>query len=539
MVTNGLLKVDDTFLKTQSIKESPFDAAGFPSTLKEALSFLKRPGEAVTLSVPSPRLNAYPGVKIGASSTTVGREAGFGTVAERPQLNNLDGYYFPLGSDLKGSDLSDIRENILKPVAKVETIQEGFESQEGIEYKTDPMFIYGQGLTPSSNNVNNLKTTSYIKSSWTNANVTTLRHNITSSADGVIINPVIMSEDTVSTYTITPDATDYYCFSFYARLDGRNFNTLNNTRYIKISIDPPVDRAYVVSEDVIIGENYALLNLKFEWKRYAAVMFLEEGITYTLKLNWFYKDSSLGDTSINLRAYGLKVAGVLLEKGKKISPYEVRHSNVSGESQIENIIYHLSIFNLDSLADNISQNKGWIISYKRKIFDEGGLDFEHCDSLGDLYWGYSSGQIVASNFNEMDPPFISLSDYYLNWEHVILRHKENENIIDLYVEVTNSNKEYHFEIDISGIDLTGTFQGVDYDLLLGCKKESFSNLSDVTYKDLIYVLDGSDSSLQKVKNNTMGIFTSDITVSNIDEETTGQAVVLTDMNILEKSYLEY
>lgn len=540
MVTNGFLKVDDTFLKTQAIKESEFDATGFPQTLKDAVSILKRPDEATTSSVPSPKLNTYVGIKIGASSTTIGYSQSSGAIAERPQLNDLEGYYFPLGSDLKGLSLSDIRANILKPTPKIEPIDGSFESEDSTEYKNDPLVVYSQGITPCTNEVENLITTSAIKTAWSNATTSSMINNLVSSQDGLSITPAVMTSDTIGTYKITPSSSGYYCFSFYARLDGRSYNALNNVRYLKMNLSPEVSDSYIISEEAMAQSASSILfTLKFEWLRYAAVAYLTAGTQYTITLNWFYRDTSISSTNNNFRASNLKIAGVLIERNKWPSPYDVRKSNVSGTSSISNTIYHLAAFDLDSLYDNISQNKGWIISYKRKIADTFSSNTSHYDSLGDLYWGYAGNQLVSNNFNEEDPPPIAAEDFYLKWEHVILRHEEDSPLVDIYTEATNDNREYHFKVDISEILLRKEFKSQEYNLMLGCRDVDIENISNATYKDLIYIPEGDDSTLQKIKNNTMGLFTSEMVVAVNDVETTSQAIVVTDMNIIEKVNLEY
>lgn len=540
MVTNGFLKIDNTFLKTQSIKESEFDSTNFPSALKDMEDFTKRPTSAQTSEVPSPNLNSYAGVKIGASSTVIGSNKSFGVVSERPQINNLQGYYFPLGSDIKGSSLSDIRSSLLKPVDKVETIQEDFEKEDTAEYRKDPMFIFGGGIIPCSNQINNLLDAETVRSAWSNATTEILANTPFSASDGLTVYPVTMTSDTEGTYEVIPESSGYYCFSFYARLDGRSYNPLNVTRYIKMSISPGVTDSYIISEDAQSLSNSSILfTLKFEWLRYAAVAYLTEGTQYTIKLNWFYRDTASGISGNNYRASKLKIAGILLEQRKWPSSYEVRKSNISGSSSIPNDIYHLAVFDLDSLANNISQNKGWIISYKRKIEDNQASNTVHYDSLGDMYWGYFGDQIIASNFGGEESPSVSTNDFYLKWEQVILRHIENASEVDVYVEATNSNKEYFFKIDISNLNLRKEFRGQEYNLMLGCKDDQISNISNATYRDLLYILDGDDSSLQKIKNNIMGLFTSEAEIVINDIKTTEKAIVLTNMNIVEKANLEY
>ena len=540
MVTNGSLKIDGTFLKTQAIKETEFDAAGFPSSLKDAESFLRRPPAATSSSVPAPSINAYSGLKAGASSTGVGYQQTLGGFSERPQLNNIDGYYFSLGSDLEGSSLDDVRSDLLRPALKVNTIPGEFEKQGTTEYRKDPMFIYGQGLTPYSNQVNNLKTTSAIKEAWSNATVTPLYSNIASSVDGVSIAPATITADTIGTYTITPTSSGYYCFSFYSRLDGRNYYSLNTVRYLKLAISPNVQDYYIISEeDTPASSGLALFNLKFEWVRHAVVFYLTANTQYTISLNWFYRDTSISTTNNNFRASNLKIAGVLLEKKKWPSPYEVRSSNATGTKSIDNLIYHLAVFDLDSLGDNISRNKGWILSYKRRIFDNVNSLTPHYDSLGGGYWGYLGNQVVANNFNGGAAPSVDVSKFYLKWEHVILRHQEDSNVVNVYVTATNSNDSYSFNVNTGGIVPRGEFRGQEYNLMLGCRPDSIEEISNATYKDLIYVLDGSDSALQKVKNNLLGVFSGDMTIAVNDVKTTNTATIVTDMNIFEKANLEY
>ena len=159
--------------------------------------------------------------------------------------------------------------------------------------------------------------------------------------------------------------------------------------------------------------------------------------------------------------------------------------------------------------------------------------------MGGGYWGYLGNQVVANNFNGGAAPSVDVSKFYLKWEHVILRHQEDSNVVNIYVTATNSNDSYSFNVNTNGIVPRGEFRGQEYNLMLGCKPDSIEGISNATYKDLIYVLDGSDSALQKVKNNLLGVFSGDMTIAVNDVKTTNTATIVTDMNIFEKANLEY
>ena len=540
MTTDGFLKINETSLKTQALKEATFDAASFPVSLRDAEECLKNPSITTTYSIPSPSLSSFRGIQIGSRTARTGAPVKVGIFSETAHMPNTAGYYFPLGSELSGRSFSDISNSLSKPVPvlnRVPNILGEFVPEANLACINKPVFIYSEGAAPSKSTLINLLNLSARNTAWNiNATTSSLEKNIVSAPDGLNINATNLSLDTKGIYKITPTTTGYYSFSFYARIPGRDYYS-NNIRYLRISISPSVVNSFTIAPiDGYSPSDRYVFDIKFEWRRYAAVFYLEANQEYTITLNWFAKDISV-DTRDNYRTSGLRICGVFLEKAATPSIYDYQYSNKPLPSKTT---YYPLVFDAVDLPIFANDVDSWTIAYRRKIFDNPASGTMHCDSLGDLYWGYRGSVIIANNFNSEGIDSVDVASFFNTWEVVVLQHKSNSDLVSVTVDAADTDLSYSFNINTQGIDFTQTLQGQRYNLMLGAKKDILGDFSSSTYKDVIITADDSDELVQRLRNVLLKVTEGSATIVEPSGSTTvSDAIIATNTNFIEKANLEY
>lgn len=521
MATSGFLKVDKASLKTIAMKESPFDASGFPTHLYGAYSYLLNPSRATRVATSQPQLNSTIGVSLKGY-------ANYGGFTERPA--NTRGYYFPLDSNLYGYNLALVQSEPMKPVdERVPNIEGALLAG----YENNGLSLY-EGMAASKTDITNLIDSSTFKNSWVNANVSTFSHTPVNSTDGISILPSNMSLDTKRSFTFTPATTGTYHFSFYARLlgDARLYSS-TSVRALTVTVSPAPASSYeVVIPRLLRSAN--TYNLEFEWNRYGRAINLTAGTTYTVTLNWY--------ASSNWRRADapLKMCGILLEKSNYLTPYDVRGTNIDGSGRAVTAVRRPLLFNLEKF-DNalITPAKSWMITYLRKFSTNAQASNPtfHSDNLYPKNCGYSGAGLMPSIQGEQ------ASDYYNYWEKVIFYHEANASQVKYEVFNTETNKHYSSMLSNFSAVESNTIGGVRYNLCLGITviNRELQECDNAFYRDLLYIPEVTAEEYNAEISKFFEVETANMTYEKTGETpvTVSGALTIKKTNLLERSTLEY